>query len=136
MFSFLTLLSTFLSYLGISQIYKGKKEENNKKTMKGIIAVVVGVIGLAFFNPIFDGFILSLLADVIFILASLGLISYTFLNTHPESIIVKGEVLDKEDNTNNVPSIEENKDINITQSSLPISVKVPFADKLAIFRKK
>ena len=59
MFSFFTLLSVFLSYIGISNIYKGKKEENKKEITKGIFLSIISVVGIAFFNPIFNSFILS-----------------------------------------------------------------------------
>ena len=127
MFSLFTLLSSFVSYLGIGKIYHGKISEDNKESMNGIIYTFIGILGIACFNPLFDSFILSIIFGICFMAMSLGYISYTFLNTHPESIVVKADVLEKENDDSREKKQDETITVNSNliedkKSSLPIPV--------------
>ena len=129
MISLFTLLSSFLSYWGIGKLYHGKISENNKESMLGIIYTFIGVLGITCFNPIFNNFFLSLIFGICFLALSIGYISYIFLNTHPESIVVHADILDNENNKEK--EIKEKNPITIDtnlieneKSSLPIPISL------------
>ena len=64
MLSLLTLISSALSLYGVSEIYKGKKSESDKKTTWGILMFGLGVIATALLNPVFDSFFLPVIVEI------------------------------------------------------------------------
>lgn len=92
MFSTLTLIASLLSFYGIGEIYKGKKEEKKSLTTKGIFMFGLGALGIGFLNPIFDSALLSSICALLFSGLSMGLVAHIFLNTHAEEIIINAEV--------------------------------------------
>lgn len=129
MTSFFTLLSALISFYGIGEIYQGKTSEKNAQVTKGIALFGLGTFGISFFNPMFSNFILSLLVTIGFTGLSLGMVSWIFLHTHPETYVFNAEIQDK-----NQEKKEEPKTIE-QSSSLPIPVT--FKEKaMAFLRRK
>ncbi len=107
--SLLTMVSGGLLGCGISQIYKGKLEK--KSITKGIIMLGLGFFGIAFFNPLFESLILSVVAAVIYSGLMMGFISNVFLNVEkPEEIVYKAELFE--------PDVEEKQQENLQQPTM------------------
>lgn len=129
MTAFFTLLSSLISFYGIGEIYQGKTSEKNAQVTKGIALFGLGTFGISFFNPMFSNFILSFLVTIGFTGLSLGMVSWIFLHTHPETYVFNAEIQDK-----NQEKKEEPKTIE-QSSSLPIPVT--FKEKaMAFLRRK
>lgn len=129
MTAFFTLLSSLISFYGIGEIYQGKTSEKNAQVTKGIALFGLGTFEISFFNPMFSNFILSFLVTIGFTGLSLGMVSWIFLHTHPETYVFNAEIQDK-----NQEKKEEPKTIE-QSSSLPIPVT--FKEKaMAFLRRK
>ena len=138
MFSFLTLVSSLVSFAGIGKIFKSKTSQSPKDTAAGILAFAVGVFGIAFFNPIFYSFWASLLCAAVFAVVALGLISYTFLNAStPKEIIynVKAEILPKEEEKEEPKQISRTFDMEpFNTTAVPMNVP-QVKDRVPVYRK-
>ena len=120
MFSVLTLIASLLSFYGIGEIYKGKKEEKKSLLTKGICMLGLGSLGIGFLNPVFDNAFLSSIFALLFSGASMGLIAHIFLNTHAEETIINAEIQTdfKEEQKNETKELTYNQ----SMSSMPIPV--------------
>ena len=127
MLSFFTLLSAWISFYGIGEIYHGKTKEENKQVTRGIFLSGLGMFGISFFNPMFSSFILSFLVSIGFTGISLGLISWIFLHTRPETYVFHAEIQEENQKKQEKPQIEQS-------SSLPIPVT--FKEKAMAFLKR
>lgn len=138
MFSFLTLVSSLVSFAGIGKIFKGKTSQSPKDTAAGILAFAVGVFGIAFFNPIFYSFWASFFCAVAFAAVALGLVSYTFLNAStPKEIIynVKAEILPKEEEKEKPKQISKTFDME-TLHTTAVPMNVPQEkDRVPIYKE-
>ena len=126
MSALLTLISSLLSFYGISEIYNGKKEEKKAKSSKGIFFFGLGVLGIVLLNPIFESALLSIISTFVFGGLSVGLIAHTFLNTHAEETIIHAEI---ETNYNDNPIKEEQKVLTYTEQNSSVPIPVNFSNQ-------
>ncbi len=117
--NFLTLIFFFYSAAGSANIYKGKTGEDSGLIVKGILELCMSVFGVAFLNPIFDNFFLSLVSGLLFSMLFIGYVAGVFLNTKPEEEIlyVKGEW--EHANDQQQPQLKESEEIQHHVSKMP-----------------
>lgn len=130
MTAFFTLLSSLISFYGIGEIYQGKTSEKNTQVTKGIALFGLGTFGISFFNPMFSSFILSLLVTIGFTGLSLGMISWIFLHTHPETYVFNAEIQDK------ISNQEKREELKTIEQSSSLPIPVTFKEKAMAFLKR
>lgn len=136
MLSLLTLISSALSLYGVSEIYKGKKSESDKKTTWGILMFGLGVIAIALLNPVFDSFFLSLIVATGFSAFTIGLIANTFLNTKKDSEPVIVEIQNEQKNNQQVLENVDTIDAVGRSTPIPVGFLQDAKNKVAIAKSR
>lgn len=98
MLSIITLVASGVLCYGIADIYKTKSNPDKRKIIaKGVSATILGLVGIAFANPVFESFLLSAIVAVAYVAFLTGFISHTFLKTKPEELVYNAELLTDEE---------------------------------------